>query len=53
MVGVKEHLNLSALAYGNFENADKGKTVGQLADDIKNGVICDGVPCARLMLKLR
>ena len=53
MVNTKDYLNLSALAYVDFESVDKGKTIGSLADGVKDGVIYDGIPCIRLMLKLK
>ena len=39
MVSTKDYLNLSALAYVGFEGVDKGKTIGSLADSIKDGTI--------------
>jgi len=30
MVNTKDYLNLSALAYVDFESVDKGKTIGSL-----------------------
>ena len=39
MVNTKDYLNLSALAYVDFESVDKGKTIGSLADSIKDGNI--------------
>jgi hypothetical protein len=39
MVSTKDYLNLSALAYVDFEGVDKGKTIGSLADSIKDGTI--------------
>ena len=39
MVSTKDYLNLSALVYVGFEGVDKGKTIGSLADSIKDGTI--------------
>ena len=39
MVSTEDYLNLSALAYVDFEGVDKGKTIGSLADSIKDGTI--------------
>ena len=39
MVSTKDYLNLSALAYVDFEGVDKGKTIGSLADSIKDGTV--------------
>ena len=39
MVSTKDYLNLSALAYVDFEGVDKGKAIGSLADSIKDGTI--------------
>ena len=39
MVSTKDFLNLSALAYVDFEGVDKGKTIGSLADSIKDGTV--------------
>lgn len=39
MVSTKDYLNLSALAYVDFEGVDKGETIGSLADSIKDGTI--------------
>lgn len=38
-VDLANYLNLSALAYVDFESVDKGKTIGSLADSIKDGNI--------------
>lgn len=39
MVNTKDYLNLSALAYVDFESVDKGKTIGSLADGVKDGTV--------------
>ena len=39
MVNTKDYLNLSALAYVDFESVDKGKTIGSLVDGVENGTM--------------
>ncbi len=39
MVSTKDYLSLSALAYVDFESVDKGKTIGSLADGVKDGTV--------------
>ena len=39
MVNTKGYLNLSALAYVDFESVDKGKTIGSLVDGVENGTM--------------
>ena len=39
MVNTKGYLNLSALAYVDFESVDKGKTIGNLVDGVENGTM--------------
>lgn len=39
MVSTKDYLNLSALAYVDFEDVDKGKAIGSLADGVKDGTV--------------
>lgn len=39
MVNTKDYLNLSALAYVDFESVDKGKTIGSLVDGARNGTM--------------
>lgn len=39
MVSTKDYLSLSALAYVDFESVDKGKTIGSLADGVKDGIV--------------